>query len=771
MSTVVVTAGNTSTTYLGSGDVETVQYGGTALSGTVAEGAFLFVSGMASATEILASGTVSVGAGGVGIGLIGSGGPVVVSGGSYSNLALLDVLSGGSVTATQLGLGGNLDIRGGGTASGTVVTSGGYDSVDAGAVASGTMVSGTGLYSSGGASIVAYSNQDVKAGGHAYSTVVDANGIEIVETGGQDSGTVLSGTTLTSTTSGTFGSASEHVSAGGVAIATQVELEGELYVAGSAINAAVTSSGTIHVSSGGTTTGTTLSGSYTLVANSSTRTGVEIVSAGGVASNTQVTDGGVLRLSGGTATGTVVSGNALFSAGVLFALGEESVRSGGLALGTTVYNGGQIDVAVGGIASGSIISGFGIVSAPGSFEATAYEIVSAGGSAVAETVTSGAGQYVRSGGTTTNTTLSGSEVTSSGGTYYTAFELVSTGGIASSTHVGSGGKLSVSGHASGAFVSAAGLETVYAGGVASGSTISGFTNTAGTLVGSATERVSSGGTAVGETVDSGGRQIISAGGLASGATLNVGGSLDVAYLVYSGATSASVDGSDVLTVIEGGASYTEQLAGDYAGIVFHVSQDTGTGTLITAENAPCYCPGTRIRTERGDVAVESLRIGDTVCTLAGGSEPIRWIGRRSYGGRFLAGRGHLLPVLIRAGALGGGLPLRDLRVSPEHALYFDGVLVPAIQLVNGGTIIQLRQCAEVHYLHLELGRHEVIWAEGALAESFVDDESRALFHNASEYAALYPEEAPRAALYYAPRVRDGFELEAIRRRLAKRSAA
>ena len=179
--------------------------------------------------------------------------------------------------------------------------------------------------------------------------------------------------------------------------------------------------------------------------------------------------------------------------------------------------------------------------------------------------------------------------------------------------------------------------------------------------------------------------------------------------------------------------------------------------------APCYCPGTAIRTDRGDVAVEDLAIGDRVITLDGTAEPIKWIGRRAFAGRFIENRRDILPVSIRAGALGAGLPRRDLHISPLHAMYLDGVLVPAAELVNGVSITQASAVERVEYIHIELERHQVIWAEGAASESFVDDYSRAMFHNVHEFAALYPGQAPTAAAYCAPRVEAGNQLAAIKR--------
>jgi hypothetical protein len=67
-----------------------------------------------------------------------------------------------------------------------------------------------------------------------------------------------------------------------------------------------------------------------------------------------------------------------------------------------------------------------------------------------------------------------------------------------------------------------------------------------------------------------------------------------------------------------------------------------------------------------------LAIGDIVRTAAGALFPIKWIGHRRYGGRFLAANPHLLPIRFLAGALGENLLRRDLLVSPRHALFISG---------------------------------------------------------------------------------------------------
>jgi O-antigen biosynthesis protein len=148
-------------------------------------------------------------------------------------------------------------------------------------------------------------------------------------------------------------------------------------------------------------------------------------------------------------------------------------------------------------------------------------------------------------------------------------------------------------------------------------------------------------------------------------------------------------------------------------------------------------------------------------------QPIIWIGRRHHAD--VAARAHLQPIRISRGALGEDLPHRDLWVSPEHAMYVEGMLIPAAALVNGISIVRDDSFDQLTYFHLEFARHQVIFAEGAAAESFVDDDSREMFDNAHTFTELYPHAISKPAHFCAPRVEDGAELEKVRSALLRRA--
>jgi len=146
------------------------------------------------------------------------------------------------------------------------------------------------------------------------------------------------------------------------------------------------------------------------------------------------------------------------------------------------------------------------------------------------------------------------------------------------------------------------------------------------------------------------------------------------------------------------------------------------------EVIPCFTPGTMIATPQGERRVEDLREGDRVITRDNGIQEIRWIGQRSLDAEEVAENPNLSPILIKAGALGRGLPERNLIVSPQHRvliandktqLYFEEneVLVAAKHLVGLEGVSRVGTVATT-YVHFMFDAHEVVLSNGAWTESF-----------------------------------------------------
>ncbi len=184
----------------------------------------------------------------------------------------------------------------------------------------------------------------------------------------------------------------------------------------------------------------------------------------------------------------------------------------------------------------------------------------------------------------------------------------------------------------------------------------------------------------------------------------------------------------------------------------------------------CYLKGTRILTPTGELPIERLSIGDRVVTRFGGVQTLRWIGRQSYEHGMLRERPSLTPVRITAGALGDGLPARDLYVTPGHSILLGGTLVLAKSLINGITITQTWAPRRIHYFQLVFDRHDCVRAEGAWSESFADIAGmRKQFHNIAQFDALYPDwPSPAELSLCAPRPLSGPGLDAALRPMVAR---
>jgi hypothetical protein len=161
---------------------------------------------------------------------------------------------------------------------------------------------------------------------------------------------------------------------------------------------------------------------------------------------------------------------------------------------------------------------------------------------------------------------------------------------------------------------------------------------------------------------------------------------------------------------------------------------TGRAVAGSCDASPlcCFLRGTKIQTVSGERKVEDLVAGDLLPTFFGGIRPIQWIGltryKKSDPSKPWAAAAR--PVRIMRSALSPNVPHNDLYLTPRHAVFIDGVLVPAGRLINGTTVslFAADEYGELEYFHIKLETHDVLLAEGARCETLLSaDETMSNF--------------------------------------------
>lgn len=187
---------------------------------------------------------------------------------------------------------------------------------------------------------------------------------------------------------------------------------------------------------------------------------------------------------------------------------------------------------------------------------------------------------------------------------------------------------------------------------------------------------------------------------------------------------------------------------------------TTPGSGSSGSRTLCFLQGTRVATPNGSCRIEDLKTGQLVLNLDGAPKQIKWLGhsRRMHGSNGNWAE-DARPITIEAGAISDQVPARDLHVSPEHAIYLDGILIPAKHLVNDITIypMDMGNVATVNYYHLELDEHDAILAEGLAAETYRETGQRSSFEESEVEHGFIPSEesvAPFAPLVALHRRRD-----------------
>ncbi|AXN01554.1 Hint domain-containing protein [Acetobacter pomorum] len=191
--------------------------------------------------------------------------------------------------------------------------------------------------------------------------------------------------------------------------------------------------------------------------------------------------------------------------------------------------------------------------------------------------------------------------------------------------------------------------------------------------------------------------------------------------------------------IQGTASF--QLPAANEGSTFTVTNVDGK-TYLNATTVVCFLAGSMIRTSEGDVAVEDIQIGDQVVTFDWKNNkditrPVVWVGKAHAVVRAgLPDDEAGYPVRILKDAIADGVPYKDMLITAEHCLFFDGKFVPVRMLVNGVSIFYDKSILSYDYYHVETAQHSVITADGMLTESYLDTGNRASFRQEGKVATL-----------------------------------
>ncbi|MCL4065677.1 Hint domain-containing protein [Pseudomonas sp. GX19020] len=224
-------------------------------------------------------------------------------------------------------------------------------------------------------------------------------------------------------------------------------------------------------------------------------------------------------------------------------------------------------------------------------------------------------------------------------------------------------------------------------------------------------------------------------------SFTVGGTTYQIYAVYNGDSAVIAGATQKLVTFYGQSS-----AGESRAIALPVDEDgkvsaaypgtmTATSWLwepnefaLPFSSIPCFVSGTLLRTPEGDCRIDDLRAGSLVMTRDHGPQKVRWIGAVTLTEADLRRAPALRPVIIAAGALGPGVPSTELRLSAQHRVLLrskiaarmfgaEEMLIAATRLIGQDGISVAAGTGPVTYLHLMFDQHELLFSNGAEAES------------------------------------------------------
>ncbi|MGR3635976.1 MAG: Hint domain-containing protein [Shimia sp.] len=201
-----------------------------------------------------------------------------------------------------------------------------------------------------------------------------------------------------------------------------------------------------------------------------------------------------------------------------------------------------------------------------------------------------------------------------------------------------------------------------------------------------------------------------------GSTLTIDGQVVVAAPYahgMAGGTNGMTVGASLASSTEG---TSDKVNGFFEG---EISRVAIYDTVETFNDAiPCFLAGTPILTPRGEVAVETLKVGDLVATLDGEAQAVAWITTTTVDRLTLRHNKKLRPIEFDIPTASGS---RKLALSRQHSVMMvDGhreVLVRAAHLEKHGMATRARANAPVTYVHIMLEQHHVVCADGIPCET------------------------------------------------------
>jgi hypothetical protein len=216
---------------------------------------------------------------------------------------------------------------------------------------------------------------------------------------------------------------------------------------------------------------------------------------------------------------------------------------------------------------------------------------------------------------------------------------------------------------------------------------------------------------------------------------------NVFWLAGTAITFTGTSPPNIPGIFIAGTQITFANASQISGRVYAQTENvsfSGISRVNGEEVIVCYLKGTLILTTQGYIPIENIKAGDMVVTKGQiynfesinedaelTTEPILWIGNFKVNNLNSKSR----PICIKKDALGENYPFQDLYVSPCHSLLLNGKPVSAKYIVNETTIYQDNECNSIEYYHLECKNHSAIFANGVLAESYLDVNNRYVFEN------------------------------------------